>query len=99
LLNRDEIAAKQSRLLQHLPRGTKLRISDVKELFLEIWDQVQQGIASRRPRSGPDLVLGCNRRWVLSDGSFANRILADRILANWGGLNNRLRTGQICSNR
>ena len=30
----DEIAAKQAWLLKnHLPRGTKLRIADVKELF------------------------------------------------------------------
>jgi hypothetical protein len=40
LLKRDEIAAKQSWLLQqHLPRGTKLRISDVKELFLQMKNQ------------------------------------------------------------
>jgi hypothetical protein len=40
-LMQDEIAAKQVWLLkQHLPRGTKLRTSDVKELFLRIRDQV-----------------------------------------------------------
>ena len=34
-LVQDEIAAKQVWLLkQHLPRGTKLRISDVKELLM-----------------------------------------------------------------
>jgi len=26
--------------MQHLPRGTKLRTSDVKELFLQMRDQV-----------------------------------------------------------
>jgi len=37
----DEIAAKQVWLLkQHLPRGTKLRTSDVKELFLQMRDHV-----------------------------------------------------------
>ena len=36
----DEIAAKQAWLLrEHLPRGTKLRISDVKELFLRMKDR------------------------------------------------------------
>ena len=36
----DEIAAEAGgRLKQHLPRGTKLRISDVKELFLQMRDQ------------------------------------------------------------
>jgi hypothetical protein len=36
----DEIAAKQVWLLrQHLPRGTKLRSSDVKELFMQMRDQ------------------------------------------------------------
>ena len=36
----DEIAAKQAWLLKnHLPRGTKLRIADVKELFLQMKDQ------------------------------------------------------------
>ena len=40
-LMQDEIAAKQAWLLkQHLPRGTKLRTSDVKELFLQMKDQV-----------------------------------------------------------
>ena len=40
-LKQDEIAAKQVWLLkQHLPRGTKLRTSDVKELFHRIRDQV-----------------------------------------------------------
>jgi hypothetical protein len=38
-LMQDEIAAKQVWLLkQHLPRGTKLRTSDVKELFLQMRD-------------------------------------------------------------
>ena len=38
-LLQDEIAAKQVWLLkQHLPRGTKLRTSDVKELFLQMRD-------------------------------------------------------------
>ena len=37
----DEIAAKQAWLLKnHLPRGAKLRIADVKELFLQMKDQV-----------------------------------------------------------
>ena len=36
----DEIAAKQAWLLKnHLPRGAKLRISDVKELFLLMNDR------------------------------------------------------------
>jgi len=40
-LMQDEIAAKQVWLLkQHLPSGTKLRTSDVKELFLQMKDQV-----------------------------------------------------------
>ena len=40
-LMQDEIAAKQVWLLkQHLPRGTKLRTSDVKELFLQMKDHV-----------------------------------------------------------
>jgi hypothetical protein len=35
----DEIAAEAGwRLKQHLPRGTKLRISDVKEMFLQMRD-------------------------------------------------------------
>jgi hypothetical protein len=39
-LMQDEIAAKQVWLLkQHLPRGTNLRTSDVKELFLQMRDQ------------------------------------------------------------
>ena len=39
MLMQDEIAAKQVRLLkQHLPRGTKLRTSDVKKLFLQMRD-------------------------------------------------------------
>jgi len=39
LMQEDEIAAKQVWLLkQHLPRGTKLRTSDVKELFLQMRD-------------------------------------------------------------
>ena len=38
-LMQDEIAAKQVWLLkQHLPRGTNLRTSDVKELFLQMRD-------------------------------------------------------------
>jgi hypothetical protein len=38
-LMQDEIAAKQVWLLkQHLPHGTKLRIADVKELFLQMKD-------------------------------------------------------------
>jgi hypothetical protein len=36
----DEIAAEAGwRLKQHLRRGTRLRISDVKELFLQMRDQ------------------------------------------------------------
>jgi hypothetical protein len=39
----DEIAAEAGwRLKQHLPRGTKLRITDVKELFLPMKDQVER---------------------------------------------------------
>ena len=35
-----EIAAKQAWLLkEHLPSGTKLRVSDVKELFLRMKDR------------------------------------------------------------
>jgi hypothetical protein len=41
LLKHVEIAAKQGWLLQqHLPRRTKLRISDLKELFLQIREQL-----------------------------------------------------------
>ena len=40
-LMQDQIAAKQAWLLkEHLPRGTKLRITDVKELFLQMKDKV-----------------------------------------------------------
>ena len=40
-LVQDEIAAKQVWLLkQHLPRGTKLRTSDVKELFYRLKDRL-----------------------------------------------------------
>ena len=40
-LMQDEIAAKQVWLLkQHLPRGTKLRMTDVKELFHQMRDHV-----------------------------------------------------------
>jgi hypothetical protein len=40
----DEIATKQVWLLkQHLPRGTKLRTSDGKELFLQMKDQPPRG--------------------------------------------------------
>ena len=40
-LMQDEIAAKQVWLLKlHLPRGTNLRTSDVKELFLQMRNQV-----------------------------------------------------------
>jgi hypothetical protein len=36
-LKQDEVAAKQAWLLkEHLPRGTKLRITDVKKLFLQM---------------------------------------------------------------
>jgi hypothetical protein len=36
----DEIAAEAGwRLKQHLPKGTKLRISDVKEMFLQMKKQ------------------------------------------------------------
>jgi hypothetical protein len=38
-LMQDEIAAKQAWLLkEHLPRGTKLRATEVKELFLRMRD-------------------------------------------------------------
>jgi hypothetical protein len=37
----DEIAAKQVwQLKQHLPHGTKLRLSDVKELFHQVKDHL-----------------------------------------------------------
>lgn len=37
----DEIAAKQAWLLnEHLPRGAKVRLTDVKELFLQMRDHV-----------------------------------------------------------
>jgi hypothetical protein len=40
-LMQDEIAAKHLWLLkQHLPHGTKVRTSDVKDLFLQMRDQV-----------------------------------------------------------
>ena len=39
LLDRDEVAAGTAWMLKnHLPRGTKLRISDVKALFLQMRD-------------------------------------------------------------
>jgi hypothetical protein len=38
-LKQDEIAARQCWVLQqHVPRGTKLRLSDVKEMFLQMKD-------------------------------------------------------------
>jgi hypothetical protein len=38
-LDRDEIAAGTGWMLkEHLPRGTKLRITDVKALFLQMMD-------------------------------------------------------------
>jgi hypothetical protein len=38
-LKQDEIAARQGFLLnQHLPRGLKLRLTDVKRMFLEMRD-------------------------------------------------------------
>jgi len=38
-LKQDEIAARQGFLLnQHLPRGMKLRLTDVKQMFLEMRD-------------------------------------------------------------
>lgn len=40
-LEGDEIAAGTSWMLkQHLPRGTRLRLTDVKELFLQMRDSV-----------------------------------------------------------
>lgn len=40
-LKGDEIAASTAWMLkQHLPKGTKLRLSDVKELFLAMRDQL-----------------------------------------------------------
>ena len=40
-LRQDEIAARQVwSLKQHLPRGTKLRLADVKQLFLQMRDHV-----------------------------------------------------------
>ena len=40
-LKQDEIAAGTGWLLQqHLPRGAKLRLTDVKEIFLQIRDHV-----------------------------------------------------------
>jgi hypothetical protein len=39
VLDRDEVAAGTAWTLKnHLPRGTKLRITDVKELFLQMKD-------------------------------------------------------------
>ena len=63
------------------------------------WPASRPQKTRRAPAWWPDLVLAYNRRRVLSDGGFANGILADRILANWGVLGNRLRTRQICSDR
>ena len=41
LLGRDEVAAGTAWMRKnHLPRGTKLRITDVKDLFLQMNDQV-----------------------------------------------------------
>src|SRR5262245_8907601 len=41
VIDRDEVAAGTAWMLKnHLPRGTKLRITDVKELFLLMRDQV-----------------------------------------------------------
>jgi hypothetical protein len=38
-LKQDEIAARQCWVLQqHVPRGSKLRLSDVKEMFLQMRD-------------------------------------------------------------
>ena len=38
-LKQDEIAARTGWMLkEHLPRGTKLRLTDVKELFLQMRD-------------------------------------------------------------
>jgi hypothetical protein len=40
-IDRDEVAAGTAWMLKsHLPRGTKLRITDVKELFYAMRDQV-----------------------------------------------------------
>ena len=40
-LKQDEIAARQCFALQrYVPRGTKLRLSNVKEMFLNLKDQV-----------------------------------------------------------
>lgn len=40
-LKQDEIAARQCSALQkYVPRGTKLRLSNVKEMFLNLRDQV-----------------------------------------------------------
>jgi hypothetical protein len=36
----DEIAARQRhRLLEHIPNGSKLRLIDVREMFLQMTDQ------------------------------------------------------------
>jgi hypothetical protein len=41
VLDRDEVAAGTAWMFKnHLPRGTKLRITDMKELFLLMKDQV-----------------------------------------------------------
>ena len=41
VLDRDEVAAGTAWMLKnHMPRGTKLRITDVKELFLQMKDRV-----------------------------------------------------------
>jgi len=41
LLDQDEVAAGTAWMLKnHLPRGTKLRITEVKELFLQMKDHV-----------------------------------------------------------
>lgn len=45
----DEIAANAGwKLKQHLPKGTKLRLSDVKEMFLQMRDQ--DAAATAKPR-------------------------------------------------
>jgi hypothetical protein len=44
-----------------------------------------------------ELALGYNRGRILTDWSFADRVLADRVLANWGVLNDRLRMREVRS--
>ena len=48
--------------------------------------------------SGLRLALGYNRGRILTNWSFADGVLADGVLANWGVLDDRLRMREVRSN-